>query len=53
MFVPTPVEFKVEGVREQMLELHEWLARAGRTGTAAHEVERHLLRQMLALGRSA
>jgi hypothetical protein len=50
MVAKTAVEFKVEGVREQLTELEHWLARAAEQGTAEHEVEGHLFRQMLALG---
>ena len=44
------VEFQVQGVRERLTELEYWLANAAQQGTAEHEVERHLFREMLALG---
>ena len=50
MVAKTTVEFKVEGVREQLTELECWLANAAQQGTAEHEVERHLFREILALG---
>lgn len=50
MVAKTTVEFKVEGVRERLTELESWLANAAQQGTAEHEVERHLFREMLALG---
>ena len=50
MVAKTTVEFKVEGVRERLTELEYWLANAAQQGTAEHEVERHLFREMLALG---
>ena len=50
MFAERVVEFKVEGVREDLVQMEQWLAEAAQQGTAAHEVERHVFRQMLALG---
>lgn len=50
MVAKTTVEFKVEGVRERLTKLEYWLANAAQQGTAEHEVERHLFREMLALG---
>jgi len=50
MIAKTAVEFKVEGVREQLSELEQWLVRAAQEGAGEHEVERHLFREMLALG---
>ena len=50
MVAKTTVEFKVEGVRERLTELEYWLANAAQQGVAEHEVERHLFREMLALG---
>ena len=46
----TTVEFKVQGVRERLTALECWLADAAQQGTAEHEVERHIFREMLALG---
>jgi hypothetical protein len=50
MVTKTTVEFKVQGVRERLTALECWLANAAQQGTAEHEVERHLFREMLALG---
>ena len=50
MFTEATLEFKVQGVREELAGLEQWLAKAAQEGTAAHEVERHLFRQVLALG---
>ena len=50
MVAKTTVEFEVEGVRERLTQLESWLANAAQQGTAEHEVERHLFREMLALG---
>jgi hypothetical protein len=50
MFTEATLEFKVQGVRDELAVLEQWLARAARDGTAAHEVERHVFRQVLALG---
>lgn len=50
MIAKTTVEFKVEGVRKQLSELEQWLVRAAQEGAGEHEVERHLFREMLALG---
>jgi hypothetical protein len=50
MVADITVEFKVEGVRERLTELEQWLAKAAQQGTGEHEVERHLFREMLALG---
>ena len=50
MIAETAVEFKVDGVRERLLNLEQWLARAAKRGTGEHEVEGHLFREMLALG---
>lgn len=50
MIAKTAVEFKVEGVRERLINLEQWLVRAAREGTGEHEVEGHLFREMLALG---
>jgi len=50
MLAERVVEFKVEGVREDLVQMEQWLAEAAQQGTVAHEVERHVFRQMLALG---
>ena len=50
MIAKTAVEFKVEGVRERLTNLEQWLARAAQRATGEHEVEGHLFREMLALG---
>jgi hypothetical protein len=50
MIAQTAVEFKVEGVRERLINLEQWLARAAQQGMGEHEVEGHLFREMLALG---
>jgi hypothetical protein len=50
MVAEIAVEFKVDGVRERLAELEQWLAKAVQQGTAEHEVEGHLFREMLALG---
>lgn len=50
MIAETAVEFKVDGVRERLLNLEQWLARAAQQGIGEHEVEGHLFREMLALG---
>ena len=44
------VEFKIAGVQEQLVDTQQWLLRAASEGAAAHEVERHLFRTMMALG---
>jgi len=38
------------GRAERLTELEYWLANAAQQGVAEHEVERHLFREMLALG---
>jgi hypothetical protein len=50
MIVETPLEFKVDGVRERLLNLEQWLAHAAQQGTGEHDVEKHLFQEMLALG---
>ncbi len=50
MVAETTVEFKVDGVRERLTGLEQWLLKAAQQGRGEHEVERHLFRQMLALG---
>jgi len=50
MIAKTAVEFKVEGVRERLINLEQWLAQAAQQGMGEHEVEGHLFREMLALG---
>jgi hypothetical protein len=50
MIAKTAVEFKVDGVREQLTELEHWLAQAAQQGVGEHEVEGRLFREMLALG---
>jgi len=50
MIAKAAVEFKVEGVRERLTELEQWLAKAAQEGAGEHEVEGHLFREMLALG---
>lgn len=50
MIAKTAVEFKVEGVRERLTNLEQWLARAAQHATGEHEVEGHLFREMLAMG---
>jgi len=47
MIAKTAVEFKVEGVRERLTNLEQWLARAAQRATGEHEVEGHLFREML------
>jgi hypothetical protein len=50
MIAKTAVEFKVEGARERLTELEQWLVKAAQQGTGEHAVEGHLFREMLALG---
>jgi hypothetical protein len=50
MVPKTAVEFKLEGVRERLTELEQWLVKAAQEGVGEHEVEGHLFREMLALG---
>lgn len=50
MIAKTAVEFKVEGVRERLTNLEQWLAQAAQRGTGEHKVEEHLFQEMLALG---
>ena len=50
MIAETAVEFKVDGVRDRLVNLEQWLVRAAEQGTGEHEVERHLFQEMLALG---
>ena len=50
MIAETAVEFKVDGVRERLPNLEQWLARSAQQGMGEHEVERHLFQEMLALG---
>jgi hypothetical protein len=50
MIAKTAVEFKVEGVRERLISLEQWLAQAAQRGLGEHEVEGHLFREVLALG---
>src|SRR5438105_11929112 len=50
MFAKAVAECNVDAARRQLAELEQWVARAAREGTAAHEVESHLFRRMLALG---
>lgn len=51
MMAKTAVEFKVEGLRERLSSLEQWLAQAAQQGKGEHEVEAHLFREMLAFGR--
>jgi hypothetical protein len=50
MIAKTAVEFTVEGVREQLAALEQWLAQAAQQGVGEHVVEGHLFRQLLAMG---
>jgi hypothetical protein len=50
MFLHTGTECKVESALKQVIELGQWLTRAAASGTAEHEVERHLFKEMLAMG---
>jgi hypothetical protein len=50
MIAKTAVEFKVDGVRERLTGLENWLSQAAQQGVGEHEVEGHLFREMLALG---
>jgi hypothetical protein len=50
MVAETTVEFKVDGVRERLTELEQWLLNAAQQGKGEHTVEGHLFREMLALG---
>lgn len=50
MFAQATVEFKVEGLVEQLAQVEQWLVKAAQAGTAAHEVERGLFGHMLSLG---
>jgi hypothetical protein len=58
MFTERTADCKVGGLESECLagagkcleELGQWLAQAAREGTALHAVERHLFREMLALG---
>jgi hypothetical protein len=51
MIADTAVEFKVDGIRERLTNLEQWLAVAAQQGKGEHEVEGHLFREMLALGK--
>ena len=44
------VEFKIDGVQEELIVLQEEVFRAAVEGMAAHEVERRLFQKLLALG---
>jgi hypothetical protein len=50
MFPHPCTECNVESVLKQVIELGQWLTQAAAAGTAEHQVERHLFRQMLAMG---
>ncbi len=50
MFPQPTSACNIESALKQVLELGRWLTRAAATGTAAHDVERHLFTQMLAVG---
>ena len=50
MFTNTQAECNLEAAREQLDELGRYVAGAARQGAAAHAVERHLFREVLALG---
>jgi hypothetical protein len=50
MIAETAVEFKVDGVRERLFNLEQWLVRAAQRGMGEHEVEKRLFQEMLALG---
>jgi hypothetical protein len=50
MFPKAHPECNVESALKHLIELGQWLASAAAAGTAQHEVERHLLAQMLAMG---
>jgi len=50
MISQTATEFKVDGVRERLTALEQWLVRAAEEGAGEHMVERHLFREVLALG---
>jgi hypothetical protein len=50
MVAQTAVEFKLEGVRERLMNLEQWLVQAAPQGMGEHQVEAHLFREMLALG---
>ena len=39
MIAQTAVEFKVDGVRERLIDLEQWLAQAAQKGTGEHQVE--------------
>lgn len=50
MFPQLSTQCNVESVLKQVVELGRWLTNAAEAGTAEHEVERHLFRQLLAMG---
>ena len=50
MFAKAVAECNVDAARRHLAELEQWVARAAREGAAAHEVESHLFRRLLALG---
>jgi len=50
MFPKAHPECNVESALKHVFELGQWLASAVAAGTAEHEVERHLFRQVLAVG---
>jgi hypothetical protein len=50
MFPPAHPECNVESALKQLIALGQWLATAAAAGTAEHQVERHLFKQMLAMG---
>lgn len=50
MFARVHPECNVKSALKQVLELGRWLTAAAEAGTAEHEVELHLFRQMLVMG---
>ena len=53
MFAESMMDHKIEdaqNAQEELARLQQWVAQAAETGTAFHEVERHLFRKMLEIG---
>ena len=51
MFAESRMDHKIEDAQEALARLQQWVGEAAETGTAFHEVERHLFRTLLEIGR--
>lgn len=51
MLAESRMDHKIDDAQEELARLQQWVAQAAETGRAFDEVERHLLRKLLEIGR--